>query len=85
MGGRRGHFSGREEGTDRHGGDLDAIGRGVAHLLGAVMIAIAAAAGGQIGLFDAGQQQRCQQREAEGDQQQDYGRVTPHQSIVLRL
>ena len=60
---------------------MDAVSAGLAHLLGAMVFAIAAAAGGKF-LLLTGEQQGRDQREAEGDQQQDDGRKTPHAKIV---
>ncbi len=82
--GGRGHLAVREERAGGEGADLDAIGRRMAQLLGAMVFAIAAAAGGEF-LLLTGEQQGRDQREAEGDQQQDDGRNAPHASIVAGL
>ncbi len=82
--GGRGDLAVREERAGGEGADLDAVGRGLAHLLAAVVFAIAAAAGGEF-LLLTGKQQGRDQRKAEGDQQQDDGRNTPHASIVQGL
>ena len=74
----------REERTSGRGGDLNPIGRRLAHLLGAVMFAITAATGGKF-LLLTGEQQGRDQRKAEGDQQQDDSRNAPHAPIVQRL
>lgn len=82
--GGRGDLAVREERAGGEGADLDAIGRGLTHLLAAVVFAIAAAAGGEF-LLLTGEQQGRDQREAEGDQQQDDGRNSPHPPIVLLI
>ncbi len=66
---RGGYLAGGKNGTDGEGGNLDAFCGFARLLLGAMMISIASAAGGQVRLFGAGQQHGRQQREAEGDQQ----------------
>ena len=79
--GGRGDLAVREERAGGEGADLDAMGRRLAHLFGAMVFAIAAATGGEF-LLLTGEQQGRDQREAEGDQQQDDGRKTPHAKIV---
>lgn len=79
--GGRGDLAVREERAGGEGADLDAMGRRLAHLFGAMVFAIAAATGGEF-LLLTGEQQGRDQREAEGDQQQDDGRITPHAKIV---
>ena len=84
VGGRHGDGCGESRGEERAGGvagDGDAGMFGVAALPGAVVIAVAAAAGGQF-FLGPGHEQRGQQREAEGDQQQHDGGETPHPPIV---
>ena len=82
--GGRDDLPSRKERASSRGGDLNPIGRRLAHLLGAMMFAITAAAGGKF-LLLTGKQQGRDQRKAEGDQQQDDSRNTPHASIVQRL
>ena len=82
---------GLDRGRDRHscrvkragggGGDLDAFAVLVPAHLGAMVISIAATAGREF-FFGGGQEHGRDQRKADGDQQQDNGRKTPHPFIV---